>query len=79
MVTSIDKTLLCLNPMHLVCNRKRAFCRDFFRSFSYDCAKTRAGNTCGTKIAYLDKRIRVETGNDASLETLEGWSKSCEP
>lgn len=24
---------------------------------------------------YLDSRIRMETGNDASLETLEGWVK----
>lgn len=29
--------------------------------------------------AYLDSRIRTETGNAASLETLAGWVKECMP
>lgn len=28
---------------------------------------------------YLDGRIRTETGNDASLETLSGWMIECTP
>jgi hypothetical protein len=28
---------------------------------------------------YLDKRIRTETGNEASLETLLAWVTACRP